>query len=102
MLQIQAALEGEDVRARIQTAEPLDAAVAKHQKGMRIFLRDEKPIGSIQQRLSIRGEGEVSLILILDGGEREVEVKLKDRYQASPQVAGAIRAVPGVVQVEVN
>ncbi|WP_430912823.1 DNA polymerase III subunit alpha [Methylobacterium sp. sgz302541] len=102
VLQIQAALEGEDVRARIQTAEPLDAAVAKHQKGMRIFLRDEKPIGSIQQRLSIRGEGEVSLILILDGGEREVEVKLKDRYQASPQVAGAIRAVPGVVQVEVN
>ena len=56
----------------------------------------------MQQRLTLRGEGEVSLILILDGGEREVEVRLKDRYQATPQVAGALRAVPGVVQVEVN
>ena len=102
VLQLQANLEGEDVRARIQTAEPLDQAVARYQKGMRIYLRDERPIGSVQQRLSLRGEGEVSLILILDGGEREVEVKLPGRYQASPQVAGALRAVPGVVQVEVN
>ena len=102
VLQLQASLEGEDVRARIQTAEPLDEAVARHQKAMRVYLRDERPIGSVQQRLQVRGEGEVSLILILDGGEREVEVKLPGRYQASPQVAGAIRAVPGVVQVEVS
>jgi DNA polymerase-3 subunit alpha len=32
-------------------AEPLDEAVAKHQKGMTIFLRDERPIVSIQERL---------------------------------------------------
>ncbi len=69
---------------------------------MRIFLRDERPIGSVQQRLTMRGEGEVSLILILDGGEREVEVKLPGKYQATPQIAGALRAVPGVVQVEVS
>jgi DNA polymerase-3 subunit alpha len=69
---------------------------------MRIFLRDDRPIGSVQQRLTMRGEGEVSLILILDGGEREVEVKLPGKYQASPQIAGALRAVPGVVQVEVS
>ena len=57
----------------------------------------------MQQRLQrVRGEGEVSLILILDEGEREVEVKLPGRYPASPQIAGALRAVPGVVQVEVN
>jgi DNA polymerase-3 subunit alpha len=101
VLQLQANLEGEDVRARIQTAEPLDQAVARYQKGMRIYLRDERPIGSVQQRLAVRGEGEVSLILLLDG-DREVEVKLPGKYQATPQIAGALRAVPGVVQVEVN
>ncbi|GJE01755.1 DNA polymerase III subunit alpha [Methylobacterium isbiliense] len=101
-LQLQASAEGEDVRARIQTCEPLDQAVARHQKGMRIYLRDERPIPSVQQRLTMRGEGEVSLILILDEGEREVEIRLRDRYQATPQIAGALRAVPGVVQVEVN
>ena len=31
------------------------------------------------------GEGEVSLVLILDNGEREVEVKLPGKYQASPR-----------------
>ncbi|MCE4224175.1 DNA polymerase III subunit alpha [Methylobacterium sp. C25] len=102
VLTLQANLEGEEVRARITTAEPLDAAVAKHQKGMRIFLRDDRALGSVKQRLTMRGEGEVSLILILDNGEREVEVKLEGKYQAGPQVAGALRAVPGVVQVEVS
>ncbi|AWB19957.1 DNA polymerase III subunit alpha [Methylobacterium currus] len=102
VLQLQASTEGEDVRARIQTCEPLDQAASRHQKGMRIYLRDERPISSVQQRLQVRGEGEVSLILILDGGEREVEVKLGGKYQATPQIAGALRAVPGVVQVEVS
>ena len=29
-----------------------------------------------------------------------VEVKLPGRYRVSPQIAGAIKAVPGVIQVE--
>ncbi len=99
---LQAGVEGEDVRARIQMAEPLDEAVAKYQKGMRIFLRDERPIGSVQERLKMRGEGEVSIVLILDNGDREVEVKLPGRYQASPQIAGALRAVPGVIEVQMS
>ena len=69
---------------------------------MRIFLRDERPIGSVQERLKVRGEGEVSIVLILDDGDREVEVKLPGRYQASPQIAGALRAVPGVVDVQMS
>ena len=88
VLMVQAGLEGDEVRARIGTAEPLEEAVAKHQKGMRIFLRDERPIGSVFERLKVRGEGEVSLVLILDDGDREVEVKLPGKYMASPQIAG--------------
>jgi DNA polymerase-3 subunit alpha len=102
VLVVQAGVEGEEVRARIQSVEPIDEAVAKHQKGMRIFLRDERPIISVQERLRERGEGEISLVLILDSGEREVEVRLPGRYSASPQLAGALRAVPGVVHVEMS
>jgi DNA polymerase-3 subunit alpha len=104
MLVLQAGLEGEEVRARIQSAEPLDEAVARCQKGLRIFLRDERPIFSVAERLRGRGEGEgeVSLVLILDSGDREVEIRLPGRYQASPQIAGALRAVPGVVHVEMS
>ncbi|HST94069.1 MAG TPA: DNA polymerase III subunit alpha, partial [Microvirga sp.] len=102
VLMLQAGMEGEEVRARIGMAEPLEDAVAKHQKGMRIFLRDERPIGSVFERLRARGEGEVSLVLILDDGDREVEVRLPGKYMATPQVAGALRAVPGVVDVHMN
>ncbi|HKH35195.1 MAG TPA: DNA polymerase III subunit alpha, partial [Beijerinckiaceae bacterium] len=102
VLVLQAGLEGDEVRARIQSAEPLDEAVQRHHKGMRIFVRDEGPIGSVESRLRERGEGEVSLVLLLDSGEREVEVKLPGRYQVSPQIAGALRASPGVVHVEMS
>ena len=44
----------------------------------------------------------MSLVLILDDGDREVEVKLPGKYMASPQIAGALRAVPGVVDVHMN
>jgi DNA polymerase-3 subunit alpha len=107
LLVLQAGLEGDEVRARIQSVEALDQALAKHKNDMRIFLRDAKPISIVQERLrarrpDARGEGEVSLILILENGEREVEVRLPGRYPASPQIAGAIRTVPGVVDVQMS
>ncbi len=93
-------LQGDDVRARIQTVEPLDAAAQKVQKGLRIFLRDDGPLESVARRLEPKGEGEVSVVLILDEGEAEVELRLPGRFRVSPQIAGAIKSVPGVVEVQ--
>ena len=39
------------------------------------------------------------MILLLAGGS-EVEIRLPGRFKVSPQIAGAIKAVPGVVDVE--
>jgi DNA polymerase-3 subunit alpha len=107
LLSLSAELQGDDVRARIQSAEPLDEAAAKLQKGLRVFLRDPAPIESVAKRLEgtparsgpTKSDGEVSMILLLDQGT-EVEVKLPGRFMVSPQIAGAIKAVPGVVAVE--
>ena len=41
----------------------------------------------------------MSVVLVLEGGA-EVEVKLPGRYPISPQVAGAMKGVPGVLEVE--
>ena len=46
-------------------------------------------------------DGEVSVILMLDQGT-EVEVKLPGRFKVSPQIAGAIKAVRGVVDVQTS
>ena len=81
-------------------------AAAKLQKGLRVFLRDEAPIEAWPSGWSrsprvatANGDGEVSMVLMLEQGT-EVEVKLPGRFKVSPQIAGAIKAVPGVVQVE--
>jgi DNA polymerase-3 subunit alpha len=123
LLQLGAELQGDDVRARVLHAEPLDDAAAKTQKGLRIFLRDTKPLDSIAKRLAMpeaapgngtpvlkgaapaivpragAGDGEVSLVMMLDL-ETEVEMKLPGRFKVSPQIAGAIKAVSGVVDVQ--
>ncbi|HEY2526869.1 MAG TPA: DNA polymerase III subunit alpha [Xanthobacteraceae bacterium] len=102
-------LQGEEVRARIQSVEPLDEAAARLQKGLRVFLRDDAPLEGVLRRLEPsaiaaagRGEGadgEVSMVLMLDDGS-EVEIKLPGRFKVSPQIAGAIKTVTGVVTVE--
>jgi len=99
MLFLSAEMQGDEVRARIQSAEPLDAAAANLHKGLRVFLRDGAPIEGVAKRLEPKGDGEVSMVLMLAQGT-EVEVKLPGRFKVSPQIAGAIKAVPGVVQVE--
>ena len=100
LVTLQAAVEGEDVRARITSVEALDHAAQRVQKGLRIFLRNEAPLPSIGERLKQQGEGEISLVLMLEAGKSEVEVKLPGRYQVSPQIAGALKAIPGIVAVE--
>jgi DNA polymerase-3 subunit alpha len=69
------------------------------QRGLRVFVRNAAPMEGIARRLEAKGEGDVNVVLMLDGGT-EVEVKLPGRFKVSPQIAGAIKAVPGVVTVE--
>ena len=99
LLGLTAEAQGDEIRARIQTAEPLDAAAARLQKGLKVFLRDQAPLEPVAKRLEGKGDGEISVVLLLDGGN-EVEVKLPGRFKISPQIAGAIKAVPGVVEVQ--
>jgi DNA polymerase-3 subunit alpha len=99
MLFLSGALEGDEVRARIQSAQPLDQAAIKLSSSLRIHVKDVAALASVQKRLEPRGDGEVTLVLRLaEGGE--AEIKLPGRFKVTPQVAGAIKAVPGVEQVE--
>ena len=65
-----------------------------------MFLRDESPLPSIAERLSARGEGEISVVVMLGPEAGEVELKLPGRYAVTGALAGALKSVAGVVQVE--
>ena len=119
LLFLTAEVQGDEVRARIQSVEPLDEAAARMHRGLRVFLRDTEPLAGVARRLQASQkeaspksgnggangngadatDGEVSMVLLLQNGS-EVEVKLPGRFKVSPQIAGAIKAVSGVVTVE--
>ncbi|HEY5225152.1 MAG TPA: hypothetical protein VIJ06_00025, partial [Methylovirgula sp.] len=98
LVSLQASLEGEEVRVRIVAVESLDEAASRIQKGLRVFLRNDDPLGSLAKHLGVKGDGEVSLILMTDAGE--VEMRLPGKYKVGPQIAAALKAIPGIVSVE--
>jgi DNA polymerase III subunit alpha len=98
LVSLQASVDGEDVRARIISVEPLDAAASRVHKGLRVFLRSEDPLDSIAKRLTGRGDGEISLVLLTRSGE--VELRLPGKFHVNAQIAAALKSIPGIVAVE--
>ncbi len=90
----------EGISLRISTIHSLEEEASRIQKSLRIFVRDAAPMKALTPFLTARGDGQVSFILIQEMGKREIEIELPDRYKLSPQTAAAMKAVPGVVDVE--
>ncbi len=93
--------EGDAFRLTAQSVRPLDEAVAHAAAGLRIFLKDQAPLDSVRavmQRQG-RGRGRVSLVLEIDR-VREVEMALPGGWAIAAGTRAAIRAIPGVVDVQ--
>ena len=90
----------EGISLRIATLEPLEDVASRAQKSLRIYMRDAAPLRAVMPLFGPRGEGSVSLILLKHNGKLEVEIELKERYLLSSKNAAAMKAVPGVVDVE--
>jgi DNA polymerase-3 subunit alpha len=98
LVTLEASLDGEEVRARIQSVEPLEAAAERLGRTLRVVLGDPAPLGQLAGRLEPGGESEVNVVLQVEGAT-EVEFRLPGRYRVPPPAAAAIRALPGVVEV---
>jgi DNA polymerase-3 subunit alpha len=96
---VEADVEGEEVKLRLQGVEMLDKAASQMVTGLEIFVRDAKSIESIAARLSNGGRAPVRLVMMLDKG-REVHVSLGNKFTVTPQIKGAIKAIAGVVDVQ--
>jgi DNA polymerase III subunit alpha len=99
ILNVEADVEGEEVKLRLQAVEPVDKAVANIQEGIKIFVRDAAPIESIAKRLTNGGKAPVHIVVMEESG-REIEIALGNKFTVTPQVKGAIKAVVGVVDVQ--
>ncbi len=88
-----------DLRLLVQSLRPVDDVVANTEAGLRIFVEKPEACAGLRTRLEDveqpkhkRG-GEVSLVIMTP--EREVEMRLPNKYAINPRIAGAIKAVPG-------
>jgi len=93
--------EEDSLRLTVQGVQALDDAVAQSGAGLRIFLRDQDPVASLKQLIERerRGKGRISFVLDIDGG-REVEMALPGGYAVSAATRAAIKAIPGIVEVQ--
>ena len=69
--------------------------------GIRVFLRGGGPLTSLRHLLNDHntGRGQVTLLLELAAKGQEVEVTLPGGFAITPQVRGALKAIPGVLDV---
>lgn len=93
-----------DLRLLVESLRPVDDVVANTETGLRIFVEKPEACAGLRTRLEDveqpkhkRG-GEVSLVIMTP--EREVEMRLPNKYAINPRIASAIKAVPGVLHVE--
>jgi DNA polymerase-3 subunit alpha len=90
----------EGVNLRVQTMQSLEEQASQMQRAMRVFLRDPEPVQALTRQLGQKGEGQVSFVVIRPDNSGEIEIELPDRYRVEPRIASALKAIKGVVDVE--
>jgi DNA polymerase-3 subunit alpha len=113
LVQVGADVQADEVRLRIYGVELLEQVAARNQRGLVVTVRPDASIEQIAKRLSgtngngngkaeasPEAKGEVNIVVSLEEGLSEVEVKLPGKYAISPLIAGNVRAVEGVLEVQ--
>jgi DNA polymerase-3 subunit alpha len=101
LLTVDVRLEPDNVRLTAQAIQGLEAAAAQTSAGLKVYLSDSGPIPSLKQIMERcgRGKGRLRLVLELERG-RECEVVVPGGWAISPATRGAIKAIPGIVDVQ--
>jgi DNA polymerase-3 subunit alpha len=94
-------LEPDNVRLTCQGLQPLEQAAAQTSSGLKVYLNDSGPLDSLKQIMGRSGKGRGRLNLVLDLGRgRECELAISGSWAISAATRSAIKAIPGVVDVQ--
>jgi DNA polymerase-3 subunit alpha len=105
LLNVGANAEADEVRLRIYSAESLEKVAANSSSVLEIQIESIQPVDQIAKRLEAAGKangkaakGEVRVVV--RSGEDDVKLRLPGSFVVTPQLAGILRDVPGVVEVQ--
>jgi DNA polymerase-3 subunit alpha len=102
IISVEADERPDGIGLRLLNAQPLEAAAEKIGRRLTVFTGHQKALLPIKSQLKSGGEGQVSLIVIRDGGAREYEIELPGSYRLTSEIAGGIKALDGVVDVRLS
>lgn len=97
---VNADMRPEGVSIRVQSVEPVNPNKSHSPENIRVFVRDTQPLENVRNLVRERGNGKVSFVVVQNGGEQEVEVELRETYLLSRQTANALKAIPGILEVQ--
>jgi len=96
-----AQFEGESVRFIGNTLESLDKVTARSAAGLQVFVDSEGPLTYLKEILDREGKGRGDVLITARlEATKEVDIKLKQKYAITPQLLQAVKAVPGIVDVQ--
>jgi DNA polymerase-3 subunit alpha len=104
----EATMEADQLKLLGRSVAPIDTVVADAgSSGLRVFIDGAEAIPSVQSILDgavrdrVRGGRGPIIFTVLTGTDLgEVDVSLDQEFPVNPQIKGALRSLPGVVEVE--
>jgi len=84
----------------VRNLSPFDQAVAKAPTVVEVFVAGEEAVDSLAKLLAREKPGRGMVKLKVPDGASEIEVQLPGRWAVTTETRQAIKAIPGVVHVE--
>jgi DNA polymerase-3 subunit alpha len=100
LMTVEATLEDDQLRLTCQKIESLDAAAAAASAGLKIVLGETGSLPIVRDLIGREGKGRGRIALVARGEDKEVEAWLQGTFALSPGLIAALRATPGVVEVQ--
>jgi DNA polymerase-3 subunit alpha len=99
LLEIEAELDGENIKTRVRAAQDLDAALGRARAGLCIVADTRLSPNDLLKHLGQSGGMALKLRIRIPDEAREVELMLGQTFDVTPKQAGTLKALPGVLEV---
>jgi DNA polymerase III subunit alpha len=86
---------------RLISAEPIEKAAEKLGRRLEIEAESPKCLSAIKAQLKA-GDGQVIMVVSRDRGLKQYEIELPGGFRISPELAGGIKSLDGVVDVRLS
>jgi len=96
-----AQFEEENVRFIANSVELLDVKAARATAGLKVFIEDQTAVPLTREILERegKGRGKVTIMARIDA-TTEAEIQLKEGYRITPGLLQAVKAIPGIAEVQ--